>query len=48
MFTRSGDELIQAIKDSTGGFTTVLDGLKAYLGHGIRLNLVADKFPVGK
>ena len=25
-----GDELLQKIKDSTGGFTTVLDGLKAH------------------
>lgn len=41
----SGAELIQAVKDNTGGFTTVLDGLKAWLEHGIRLNLVADKFP---
>jgi uncharacterized protein YndB with AHSA1/START domain len=44
-FTLSGNELIQAIKDNTGGFTTVLDGLKAYLEFGISLNLIADKFP---
>ena len=44
-FKETGNELIQVIKDSTGGFTTVLDGLKAYLEHNIRLNLVADKFP---
>jgi uncharacterized protein YndB with AHSA1/START domain len=44
-FDLTGDELIQAIKDSTGGFTTVLDGLKAYLEHNIQLNLIADKFP---
>jgi len=43
-FNQTGDELIEAIKGSTGGFTTVLDGLKAYLEHGINLNLVADKF----
>ena len=41
----TGDELLAKIKDSTGGFTTVLDGLKAYLEHDINLNLVADKFP---
>ncbi|HET9745565.1 MAG TPA: SRPBCC family protein [Chitinophagaceae bacterium] len=41
----SGDELLAKIKDSTGGFTTVLDGLKAYLEHDINLNLIADKFP---
>lgn len=44
-FKEKGDELIQAIKDSTGGFTTVLDGLKAYLEHNLKLNLIADKFP---
>ncbi|MFW1745065.1 SRPBCC domain-containing protein [Acinetobacter guillouiae] len=40
-----GSELIQFIIDATGGFTTVLDGLKAYLEHGIELKLVEDKFP---
>lgn len=44
-FNLTGKELIQAIKDNTGGFTTVLDGLKAYLEHNIKLNLIADKFP---
>jgi uncharacterized protein YndB with AHSA1/START domain len=44
-FHQTGDELINVIKDATGGFTTVLDGLKAYLEHGIQLNLIADKFP---
>jgi len=44
-FRQTGNELIQAIKDNTGGFTTVLDGLKAYLEHDIQLNLVRDKFP---
>ncbi|CAN5405667.1 SRPBCC family protein [soil metagenome] len=44
-FKQTGEELIQAIKDLTGGFTTVLDGLKAYLEHNINLNLIADKFP---
>ena len=44
-FNLEGDELIEAIKDNTGGFTTVLDGLKAYLEHNIILNLIADKFP---
>lgn len=39
------DELITFIVDATGGFTTVLDGLKAYLEQGIKLNLVEDKFP---
>ena len=44
-YRQTGDELIQVIKDNTGGFTTVLDGLKAWLEHGIQLNLVLDKFP---
>jgi len=44
-FTQTGTDLLNAIKDSTGGFTTVLDGLKAYLEHNINLNLIADKFP---
>ena len=44
-FTQVGEELIDAIKDNTGGFTTVLDGLKAYLEHDIQLNLIADKYP---
>ena len=44
-FRETGDQLLQVIKDSTGGFTTVLDGLKAYLEFNINLNLIADKFP---
>lgn len=44
-FNLAGDELIQAIKDNTGGFTTVLDNMKAYLEHNLNLNLIADKFP---
>jgi uncharacterized protein YndB with AHSA1/START domain len=44
-FNKTGNELLEAIKDSTGGFTIVLDGLKAFLEHNINLNLIADKFP---
>lgn len=44
-YDKKGDELIALIKDATGGFTTVLDGLKAFLEHRINLNLIADKFP---
>ena len=44
-YVETGDDLIRAIKDSTGGFTTALDGLKAYLEYGINLNLIRDKFP---
>ena len=44
-FDLTGEELIAKIKAGTGGFTTVLDGLKAYLEHGINLNLIGDKYP---
>lgn len=47
-FTETGSELLAAIRNSTGGFTTVVDGLKSWLEHGIGLNLIADKFPKGK
>ncbi|MES2827932.1 MAG: SRPBCC domain-containing protein [Bacteroidota bacterium] len=38
-------DLLPTMLDYISGFTTVLDGLKAYLEHGINLNLIADKFP---
>ena len=44
-FKQTGEDLIRIIKDATGGFTTVLDGLKAYLEHNIKLNLIGDKYP---
>jgi uncharacterized protein YndB with AHSA1/START domain len=44
-YKETGDELLAVVKNSTGGFTTVLDGLKAFLEYNINLNLVADKFP---
>jgi uncharacterized protein YndB with AHSA1/START domain len=44
-YDKTGNELLDTVKDATGGFTTVLDGLKAFLEHGINLNLIADKFP---
>ncbi len=43
-FSQTGDDLIEIIKNNTGGFTTVLDGLKAYLEFGVELNLIGDKF----
>lgn len=46
-FTGSGDELVKQMAESTGGFSLVLAGLKAFLEHNIRLNLVADRFPKG-
>ena len=47
-FKQEGEELIRVIIDNTGGFTTVLDGLKAWLEHGLKLNLIGDKFAGGK
>lgn len=44
-FTGSGDEIVGAALDSTGGFTMVLCAAKAYLEHNIMLNVVADKAP---
>jgi hypothetical protein len=32
------------VVDSTGGFALVLAEAKAYLEHGIDLNIVADRF----
>lgn len=36
---------IAAAIDSTEGFTLVLAGAKAWLEHGIRLNLIVDRHP---
>lgn len=44
-FAQTGQDLLKVMNDNTGGFTTVLDGCKAYLEYGIRLNLIGDKFP---
>jgi len=46
-FGGDGDTVVSSALGSTGGFTWVLAGLKAWLEHGIRLNLVADRFPKG-
>jgi uncharacterized protein YndB with AHSA1/START domain len=32
---------------ATGGFTLVLAGMKAWLEHGIELDLIRDRFPEG-
>jgi uncharacterized protein YndB with AHSA1/START domain len=42
----AGRVAAQAI-DAKGGFTIVLAGLKAWLEHGVALNLVADQYPEG-
>lgn len=46
-FKGSDDEIGEQVKNSTEGFSMVLAGLKAFLEHNIRLNLVADRFPKG-
>ncbi len=46
-FSGDGDEVVKQALDSTGGFTLVLAGLKAFLEHNIILNLIADRFPEG-
>ena len=44
-FSGNGDEIVKQAMDSTEGFTLVLAGLKALLEHGVKLNLVSDRFP---
>jgi uncharacterized protein YndB with AHSA1/START domain len=44
-FSGDGDEIVKHALDSTEGFALVLAGLKAFLEHGIILNLVLDRFP---
>ena len=47
-FAGDGDARVKAALGSTGGFTWSLAGLKAWLEHGVKLNLVADRFPKGR
>ncbi|WP_375773605.1 SRPBCC family protein [Archangium gephyra] len=42
-----GDALALQVADSTQGFSLTLAGAKAWLEHGIQLNLVADRYPKG-
>ena len=44
-FTGTDDEQVARALDFMGGFSFVLAGCKAYLEHGIALNLVADHNP---
>jgi len=44
-FAGERDDQWRAAIDTTGGFSWVLAGLKAWLEHGIALNLVGDRFP---
>jgi uncharacterized protein YndB with AHSA1/START domain len=40
-----GEDVVKQAIDSTGGFSFVLAGLKAWLEYGITLELVADAMP---
>lgn len=46
-FTGAQDEIATQAIGSTEGFALVLAGLKAFLEHGVILNLVPDRFPEG-
>jgi uncharacterized protein YndB with AHSA1/START domain len=46
-FRGSDDEVVAQAIDSKGGFTMVLAGLKAWLEHGVVLDLIRDQFPDG-
>ncbi|MDE2862541.1 MAG: SRPBCC family protein [Chloroflexota bacterium] len=43
-FDGDADDLIGRVVDATGGFALVLAAAKAYLEHGVALNIVADRF----
>jgi uncharacterized protein YndB with AHSA1/START domain len=43
--TGTPEEIVARVVDSAKGFTFVLAGAKAWLEHGIELNLVADAHP---
>lgn len=40
-----GDEAVKGALDSMQGFTLVLAGAKAFLEHGVELDLVPDRYP---
>jgi uncharacterized protein YndB with AHSA1/START domain len=44
-FGGDAEKVVAAALDSTGGFSFLLAGLKAFLEHGIELNLVVDHAP---
>ena len=44
-FQGTEEEIVAMALDSMGGFSLVLAALKAWLEHGIALNLVADRAP---
>lgn len=46
-WTGTSEELLEHATNATQGFTWTLAGLKAWLEHGVELNLIADRFPNG-
>jgi uncharacterized protein YndB with AHSA1/START domain len=46
-FAGRPDAVVRQAIGAAEGFAFVLAGLKALLEHGVRLNLVADRFPAG-
>jgi len=42
-FSGNADEMVAAALDSVTGFTLVIAAAKAFLEHGVELNVVADK-----
>ena len=44
-WTGDADELVSYVADPTQGFTLLLAGLKAWLEHGVQLNLTVDHSP---
>jgi hypothetical protein len=46
-FRGAPEKVVAQVRGSTEGFTLVLAGLKAWLEHHVRLNLVGDRFPEG-
>jgi uncharacterized protein YndB with AHSA1/START domain len=46
-FRGGADDLVEYVADSTQGFSLMLAGMKAFLEHGVELNLTADRYPKG-
>ena len=46
-FVGSGDQIVARVADSTGGFSTLLCAMKAFLEHGVVLTVVLDHHPAG-
>lgn len=44
-FPSTADNILEQAVDAKGGYTIVLAGLKAWLEHGIPLNLIQDQYP---